>query len=144
MKAVWGWWCSWPIIAVFIVVQNTVGIGLASLLGLDPLIGLVAGSITLVGGHGTAGAWGSVLEGQYGLTGATTLGMACATFGLVIGGLLGGPLAKRLITRHQLAQARRDAEQLAPSRPTVPEGGERSQLRVSLECPAPDYGRCRH
>ncbi|MBO1996790.1 hypothetical protein J4714_12995 [Staphylococcus epidermidis] len=63
--------------------------------GSGSLIGLVAGSITLVGGHGgTAGAWGSVLENQYGLTGATTLGIACATFGLVIGGLLGGPLGQ--------------------------------------------------
>lgn len=123
------------IIAVFIVVQNTVGIGLASLLGLDPLIGLVAGSITLIGGHGTAGAWGSVLEGQYGLTGATTLGIACATFGLVIGGLLGGPLAKRLITRHQLAQARPDAEQLAPTAPTVPEGGERTNFEFPSNAP---------
>lgn len=112
------------VIAVFIVVQNSIGMGLASALGLDPLIGLVAGSITLVGGHGTAGAWGSVLEGQYGLTGATTLGIACATFGLVIGGLLGGPLAKRLITRHKLATARPDAEQLAPTAPTVPSEGE--------------------
>ncbi len=94
------------VIVAFIFVQNGVGVGLATLLGLDPLIGLVAGSITLLGGHGTAGAWGSVLENQYGLSGATALGIACATFGLVIGGLLGGPLAKRLITRHQLAQPR--------------------------------------
>lgn len=91
------------VIAVFMLVQNAVGMGLAALLGLDPLIGLVAGSIALLGGHGTAGAWGAVLESQYGLTGATTLGIACATFGLVIGGLLGGPLAKRLITHHHLA-----------------------------------------
>ena len=58
------------VIAVFILVQNTVGISLATLLGLDPMIGLIAGSITLIGGHGTAGAWGSVMENQYGLTGA--------------------------------------------------------------------------
>ena len=90
------------IVVVFIVVQNSVGIALASALGLDPLIGLIAGSITLVGGHGTAGAWGQVLEGQHGIRGAVTLGMACATFGLVIGGLIGGPLAKWLIQRHRL------------------------------------------
>ncbi len=112
------------IIAVFIAMQNAVGVGLATLLGLDPLIGLVAGSITLVGGHGTAGAWGSVLENQYGLTGATTLGIACATFGLVIGGLLGGPLAKHLITRHQLAQPRSESEQLLPDAPAVAEGSD--------------------
>ncbi len=90
------------IIAFFILVQNAVGIGLATALGLDPLIGLIAGSITLVGGHGTAGAWGVVLENEHGVQGAVTLGIACATFGLVIGGLIGGPLAKALITRHRL------------------------------------------
>lgn len=90
------------IIAVFILVQDVVGIGLATALGLDPLIGLIAGSITLVGGHGTAGAWGQVLEQEYGVQGAVTLGIACATFGLVIGGLIGGPLARALIARHHL------------------------------------------
>lgn len=101
------------VIVAFILVQNAVGVGLASALGLDPLIGLVAGSITLVGGHGTAGAWGSVLEQQHGLTGATTLGMACATFGLVIGGVMGGPLAKRLISTYRLAKPRSEAAQLS-------------------------------
>lgn len=90
------------IIAIFILVQDVVGIGLATALGLDPLIGLIAGSITLVGGHGTAGAWGQVLEQEYGVQGAVTLGIACATFGLVIGGLIGGPLARALIARHHL------------------------------------------
>lgn len=90
------------IIAVFILVQDLVGVGLAKAMGLDPLIGLIAGSITLVGGHGTAGAWGQVMEQQYGIQGALTLGIACATFGLVIGGLIGGPLARSLIARHHL------------------------------------------
>lgn len=112
------------VIVAFIVVQNGVGVGLATLLGLDPLIGLVAGSITLLGGHGTAGAWGAVLEQQYGLSGATALGIACATFGLVIGGLLGGPLAKRLITRQQLARPRTNAEQQQSDRATVSEGSD--------------------
>ncbi|MDO5692079.1 MAG: sodium/glutamate symporter, partial [Pseudomonadota bacterium] len=87
------------VVAVFIVVQNTVGVGLAAALGLDPLIGLVTGSITLTGGHGTAGAWGPVLESKFGITGATTLGIAVATFGLVAGGLVGGPVAKYLIKK---------------------------------------------
>ena len=112
------------VIVAFIIVQNGVGVGLATLLGLDPLIGLVAGSITLLGGHGTAGAWGAVLEQQYGLSGATALGIACATFGLIIGGLLGGPLAKRLITRHQLARPRTNAEQQRTDRTTVSEGSD--------------------
>ena len=78
---------------------NFVGVGLASALGLDPLIGLITGSITLTGGHGTAGAWGPDFESKFGLTGATGLGMASATFGLVFGGLIGGPVARRLINK---------------------------------------------
>lgn len=87
------------VVAVFIAVQNLVGVGMAAALGLEPLIGLVTGSITLTGGHGTAGAWGPVLETKYGITGATTLGIAVATFGLVAGGLVGGPVAKYLIKK---------------------------------------------
>ena len=87
------------IVALFIVIQNIVGIGLASAFGLEPIIGLVTGSITLTGGHGTAGAWGKVLEQDYHIQGATALGMASATFGLVLGGLIGGPVARRLVNK---------------------------------------------
>ncbi|MCF7520551.1 sodium/glutamate symporter [Neisseria sp. ZJ106] len=87
------------VVGAFIIVQDVIGVGLASVLGLDPLIGLITGSITLTGGHGTAGAWGPAFEKDYGLTGATALGMASATFGLVFGGLIGGPVARRLINR---------------------------------------------
>ena len=97
-------------VASFIVVQDAVGMSLATLLGLDPLIGLIAGSITLTGGHGTAGAWGEILETQHGIQGALALGMASATFGLIIGGVIGGPLAKLLINRYGLAQAKTNAE----------------------------------
>lgn len=98
-------------VAGFVLVQNAVGMSLASLLGLDPLIGLIVGSITLTGGHGTAGAWGEVLETQHGIQGAVVLGMASATFGLIIGGVMGGPVAKYLIKRHQLAdQVQEDSE----------------------------------
>ena len=90
------------VIAFFIVVQNFVGISLATILGIDPLIGLIAGSITLTGGHGTAGAWGSILETKYGIENATALGMAGATFGLVMGGIIGGPLSKLLINRYKI------------------------------------------
>ena len=89
------------IVSLFILVQNAVGVALAAALGLKPLIGLVVGSITLTGGHGTAGAWGPILENQYGITGATTLGIATATFGLVFGGLIGGPVARYLIRKQQ-------------------------------------------
>ena len=87
------------VVSVFIVVQNIVGVGLAGALGLDPIIGLVTGSITLTGGHGTAGAWGKVLEEQHHIVGATDLGMASATFGLVLGGLIGGPVARKLVNK---------------------------------------------
>lgn len=97
-------------VASFIVVQNAVGMSLATLLGLDPLIGLIAGSITLTGGHGTAGAWGEILETQHGIQGALALGMASATFDLIIGGVIGGPLAKLLINRYSLAQPKTNAE----------------------------------
>jgi ESS family glutamate:Na+ symporter len=85
-------------VSAFIVVQNLIGVGLASLLGLHPLTGLIAGSITLTGGHGTAGGWGPMLE-DMGVQGATAIGMACATFGLILGGLIGGPVAQHLIRR---------------------------------------------
>lgn len=85
------------VVGGFILVQDLVGVGVATALGLDPLLGLVAGSISLTGGHGTAGAWGATFEDKYGVIGATTLGIACATYGLVAGGIIGGPVAKRLI-----------------------------------------------
>ena len=87
------------VVSAFIVVQNVVGVSLAGALGLDPIIGLVTGSITLTGGHGTAGAWGKVLEEQHHIVGATDLGMASATFGLVLGGLIGGPVARKLVNK---------------------------------------------
>ncbi|OTA19136.1 glutamate permease GltS [Xenorhabdus beddingii] len=90
------------VIFVFVVVglllvQNTVGIALAKMLGLDPLMGLLAGSITLSGGHGTGAAWGKVFTERYGFENATEVAMACATFGLVLGGLIGGPVARFLV-----------------------------------------------
>lgn len=82
-----------------LVMQNMVGVTLAYLLDLNPLIGLLAGSITLSGGHGTGVAWGSVFSEQHGLPSATELALACATFGLVLGGLLGGPVGRYLVNK---------------------------------------------
>lgn len=87
------------VVSGFIIAQNIVGVAMASVLGLDSLMGLVTGSIALTGGHGTAGAWGATLEQKYGIAGATTLGIAVATYGLVAGGLIGGPVAKRLVSK---------------------------------------------
>lgn len=91
------------LIAVLIVIQNLVPVLIASGMGLDPLIGMAAGSIPMTGGHGTAGGFSSVLE-EMGVNGAASITMAAATFGLIAGSLLGGPLAERLITRHKLAE----------------------------------------
>lgn len=77
--------------------QNGVGVLLAKLLGVNPLLGLITGSVTMTGGHGTGAAFGKVFEEQYGFPGAVTLAMAAATFGLVTGGLIGGPVGTRLI-----------------------------------------------
>jgi len=85
-----------------LVVQNAMGIGLAKMLGLDPLMGLLTGSITLAGGHGTGAAWGAVFRERYGLASASELAIASATFGLVLGGLIGGPVARLLIKRVQV------------------------------------------
>lgn len=72
------------------------------MLGLDPLMGLLTGSITLAGGHGTGAAWGTVFSEKYGLASASELAIASATFGLVLGGLIGGPVARLLIKRVQV------------------------------------------
>ncbi|KPN71126.1 sodium/glutamate symporter [Neisseria sp. 83E34] len=87
------------VVGFYIIVQNVVGVGMASAFGLDPLLGLITGSITLTGGHGTAGAWGPLFEKEHGVVGATGLGIASATFGLVFGGLIGGPVARRLLNK---------------------------------------------
>jgi ESS family glutamate:Na+ symporter len=89
--------------AVFIVVQNLVGVAAAMAMDLHPLVGLLGGSITLTGGHGTGAAYGGRFGETMNLVGAMELTMACATAGLVLGSLLGGPLAEFLIRRYQLA-----------------------------------------
>lgn len=80
-----------------LVLQNVVGIGMAILFGIDPLFGLLGGSVSLAGGHGTGAAWGAVFTEHHGLDSATEAAIACATFGLVMGGILGGPVAQRLL-----------------------------------------------
>lgn len=91
------------LVIVLIITQNFTAIGLANLLGLDSLTGMTTGSIPMVGGHGTAGAFGPVLE-DFGISGATTVCTAAATFGLVAGSLMGGPIGNRLIKKHNLLE----------------------------------------
>ena len=88
--------------SVYILIQNAVGVSLATALGLDPLMGLIAGSITLSGGHGTGAAWSQTFQDMYGLHNVLEVAMASATFGLVIGGIIGSPVAQRLIDKRNL------------------------------------------
>ena len=95
------------LLVAVIALQNLMPMGITKLMGVDPLIGMAAGSISMTGGHGTAGGFASVLEGM-GLHGAGTIGMAAATFGLIAGSMIGGPLAERIIRKkltHEQMQA---------------------------------------
>lgn len=94
--------------AVLLTLQNVLGVGLAKVLGQNPLLGLMAGSITMTGGHGTGGSWAIVFEESYGITGAMAITMAAATFGLVSGSLMGGPLGRKLIMKNGLKPAEAD------------------------------------
>ena len=89
------------LVIALILCQNFLAVGLADLLGISPLIGLCTGSIPMVGGHGTAGAFGPVLE-DFGVAGATTLCTAAATYGLIAGSVMGGPTGRLLIERRKL------------------------------------------
>ena len=95
------------LLVAVIALQNLMPMGITKVMGVDPLIGMAAGSISMTGGHGTAGGFASVLEGM-GLHGAGTIGMAAATFGLIAGSMIGGPLAERIIRKkltHEQMQA---------------------------------------
>lgn len=86
-----------------LVMQDALGIVLAWALGQERLLGLLGASVTLSGGHGTGAAWAKVFAERHGLAAATEIAIACATFGLILGGLIGGPVARFLITRYGLA-----------------------------------------
>jgi ESS family glutamate:Na+ symporter len=91
------------VVVGLLVMQDALGIGLAWALGQERLLGLLGASITLSGGHGTGAAWAKVFAERHGLASATEIAIACATFGLILGGLIGGPVARFLITRYRLA-----------------------------------------
>ena len=86
------------LLIVIIAMQNLIPMGIVKVMDVNPLIGMAAGSISMTGGHGTAGGFANVLESM-GLHGAGTIGMAAATFGLIAGSMIGGPLAERIIRR---------------------------------------------
>ena len=86
----------------YLFLQNLVGIGIAAAAGAPPVVGVLTGSVSLSGGHGTAIAWAPTFGSEYGIPFAMEMGLACATFGLIFGGIIGGPIARFLIWRHKL------------------------------------------
>lgn len=91
----------WLVASIFAFLQNGLGIGLSALLGESPLLGVMCGSVTLTGGHSTAQAFAEDFA-KAGLAGALVIGVASATFGLIVGALVGGPIATRLIEKYRL------------------------------------------
>lgn len=87
---------------VFMFLQNLTGIGVASLFGLEKAVGVLGGTTSLIGGHGTAIAWTPTFRDEYGIANASEIGIACATFGLILASVMGGPIANFLISRHKL------------------------------------------
>ncbi len=90
------------IATAYLIIQNATGVTLAVATDMHPLIGLLAGSITLSGGHGTGVTYAEIFTDVHNIRGTMELAMACATFGLVLGGLIGGPVTRRLIEKHRL------------------------------------------
>lgn len=86
---------------IFLILQDIAGISVALLFGEHPAYGLMAGSISFAGGHGTSITWGQLAQ-EHGFEGATDFGLACATIGLIAGGMIGGPIARNLINRYNL------------------------------------------
>jgi len=117
-------------VIALIICQNFLAVTLSNILNISPFIGLCTGSISMVGGHGTAGAFGPVLE-DLGLVGATTLCTAAATFGLVAGSLMGGPLGRRLILGKDLLKTAIKADDT----PLVEEE-KKHERSVSMYAPA--------
>jgi len=97
------------IATALVVLQNILGVSLAKVFGLNPLIGLSTGSVPMTGGHGTSGAFAPLFE-EAGAIGATTVAMASATFGLIMGSMIGGPIAKRLIEKNSLTSRNNNLE----------------------------------
>jgi len=87
---------------LYMIIQNVVGISVATMFGLEPLVGMLGGTVSLIGGHGTAIAWAPTFAEKYGIHNAMEIGIACATFGLILASLMGGPIASFLIKKHDL------------------------------------------
>ncbi|KJF79095.1 sodium:glutamate symporter [Klebsiella aerogenes] len=119
------------VVVGLLLLQNALGIGMAKLLGLDPLMGLLAGSITLSGGHGTGAAWSKLFVERYGFANATEVAMACATFGLVLGAdrRAGGAY----LVKHSSSPDGTPDDQLAPTAFEKPDMGRMITSLVLIE-----------
>jgi len=110
---------------LLVVLQNAVAVGLAGLVGVHPLLALMTGSTPMTGGHGTSAAFAPTVE-ALGIAGATTVAVAAATFGLVSGSMMGGPVANRLIIKHDLINKKRSTskvnEDMVESKDTLLDG----------------------
>ena len=89
----------------YMILQNLTGISVAKMFGLPTAVGMLGGTVSLIGGHGTAIAWAPKIAEGYGVDSAMEIGIACATFGLILASIMGGPMAKFLITRYNLKPA---------------------------------------
>lgn len=106
---------------IFLAVQNIVGVALAAAFNINKLLGIAMGSISMSGGVGSGASFGPTLE-AYGAVGGTTVGVAAATFGLLLGSLVGGPVANRLIKKYQLKSSA-DASDAQSEKTTLPLNG---------------------
>lgn len=98
---------------LLVILQNVVGVSLSSLFNLSPLLGLCTASIPMIGGHGTAGSFGPLLE-NLGVNGATTVSIASATFGLIMGSVIGGLVARSLIYKHKVKTTHDESSNTPP------------------------------
>lgn len=106
----------------YMFLQNLTGITVASLFGQDTKIGLLGGTISLIGGHGTAIAWAPRFVEEYGVANAMEIGIACATFGLILASSIGGPIAKFLISRYKLQPEKMEPLDVGVSTETMKAG----------------------
>ena len=111
----------------YLFLQNFTGLAVAQISGQPLAVGLIGGSVSLSGGHGTAIAWAPRFMEQYGIANAMEVGIACATFGLILGGVIGGPIAKFLISRYGLTTSH-DADLTVG----VPHERARPRLTISV------------
>lgn len=121
-------WRLGGLVVLLILLQNVLGMALAAAMGLDPLVGLLAGSISLVGGHGTGAAFAALFEARHGLRGAMEIALASATLGIVLGGLLAGPVTRGLAP----AGPKRAAQAAVASQPGARPQGVLSALALVL------------